>query len=102
MSQFGKSFEPTGATVNEAVTAAAETVSLAGRLSDRDGAIRVANIGTVTIFITLDGTTPTVSNAIPLVANTAESFSMPAGKTDVKHIAAGAGSTIYVTPGRGI
>lgn len=97
-----KNFEPTGATQNEAVTTAAETVSLAGKLSDKDGSVRLANIGTVTIFVTLDGTTPTVNNAIPLIANTVEAFSMPVGKLDVKHIAAATGSTLYVTPGRGI
>lgn len=102
MSQFGKAFEPTGATVNEAVTGSAETVSLAGRLSDRDGAIHVVVIGTQTVFVRLDGVTPTVSNAMPLLAGSIQTFAMPAGQTDIKHIAAGAGSTIYVTPGRGV
>lgn len=97
-----KNFEPTGATQNEAVTTSAETISLAGKLSDKDGSVRLANIGTVTIFVTLDGTTPTVNNAIPMPANTVEAFSMPVGKLDVKHIAAATGSTLYVTPGRGI
>lgn len=101
MSQFGKTFEPTGLTVNEAVTSGMETLSLAGRLSDRDGSVRIANIGTQTVFITLDGTNVTTSNGIPLIANTAESFAMPAGKTDIKHIAGASGSTLYVTPGRG-
>lgn len=101
MSQFGKSFEPTGATVNEAVTSSAETVSLAGRLSDRDGAIHVYIKGTQDVFIRLDGTTPTVSNAMPCPAGTVQTFAMPAGQTDIKHIAAASGSTIYVTPGRG-
>ena len=102
MSQFGKSFEPTGATVNEDVTGSAETVSLASRLSDRDGAIHVVVLGTQTVFIRLDGVTPTVSNTLPLPAGSIQTFSMPAGQTDVKHIASGAGSTIYITPGRGV
>lgn len=97
-----RSFEPTGATVNEAVTTSAETVSIANAVSDRDGSVRIANIGTQTVFIRLDGTTPTTSNGIPVLANTVECFSMPAGKTDVKHIASATGSTIYVTPGRGV
>jgi hypothetical protein len=102
MSQFGKSFEPTGATVNEAVTTSAETVSLEGRLSDRDGAIHVYAKGTADIFIRLDGVTPTVSNAMPIAAGSTQTFSMPAGKVDVKHIAAATGTTIYITPGRGV
>jgi hypothetical protein len=102
MNAIGRTFQSTGVTVNEAVTGSAETVSIAAALGDRDGAVRIANIGTVTIFITLDGTTPTTSNGIPMIANTVECFSMPQGKTAVKHIASGAGSTIYVTPGRGV
>ncbi len=97
-----KCFEPTGLTINEAVTGSAETLSLAGKVSDRDGAIRVIVIGTVTVFITLDGTAPTVSNGIPLRPDQPEAFTMPQGKVDIKHIASGAGSTLYVTPGRGL
>lgn len=99
---YGRAFEPIGATQNEAVTGSAETISLVGKLPDRDGAIHVFVSGTQTVFITLDGTTPTVSNAMPCPAGTIQTFSMPTGKVDVKHIAAGAGSTIYVTPGRGV
>lgn len=97
-----KTFEPIGTTLNEAVTGSAETISLAGKLSDRDGAVRLLVIGTVTVFVTLDGTTPTTSNGIPLRPDQPEAFTMPTGKLDVKHIASGAGSTLYVTPGRGI
>jgi hypothetical protein len=97
-----RTFEPTGATQNEAVTTSAETISLAGKVNDRDGAIHVYIKGTADVFITLDGTTPTVNNAIPCPAGTVQTFSMPTGKLDVKHIAAAAGSTIYVTPGRGM
>lgn len=101
MSNFTRPFEPTGATQNEAVTSSAETVSLTGRLSDRDGAVHIYIKGTQDVFVTLDGTTPTVNNGVPCPAGTVQTFAMPQGKTDVKHIAAAAGSTIYVTPGRG-
>lgn len=102
MNANGRSFEPTGATVNEAVGTTAETVSLSGKLSDRDGAVHIYVKGTQDVFIRLDGVTPTVSNAMPLAAGTTQTFSMPQGSLDVKHIAAAAGSTIYVTPGRGV
>jgi hypothetical protein len=97
-----KCFEPVGLTQNEAVTAAAETITLTGKLSDFDGSVRLLVIGTATVFVTLDGTTPTVSNGIPLRPDQPEALSMPAGLLAIKHIAAGAGSTLYVTPGRGL
>lgn len=101
MSVYARPFEPTGATVSEAVGATAETVSLSSRLGDRTGAIHVVVTGTQTVFIRLDGVTPTVSNAMPILAGSVQTFSMPVGAVDVKHIAAATGSTIYVTPGRG-
>src|SRR6478752_4216345 len=98
-----KCFEPIGAlTINEAVTGSMETLSLANKVSDFDGSIRVIVIGTQTVFITLDGTNVTAANGIPLRPDQPEAFSMPVGKLDIKHIAAGAGSTLYITPGRGI
>lgn len=96
------SFEPTGATQNEAVTGAAETITLANKVNDINGAVRLLVIGTQTVFVTLDGATPTTSNAIPLRPDQPEAFKMPTGKLDIKHIAAGAGSTLYVTPGKGL
>jgi hypothetical protein len=102
MSVIGRAFEPTGVTQNEAVTASAEVITLTGRLSDRDGVVRIANIGTQTIYIRLDGTAPTTSTGFPMLANTVECFSMPAGSTTVRHIAGSTGSSIYVTPGRGV
>ncbi|HEU4636896.1 MAG TPA: hypothetical protein VFS41_11995 [Edaphobacter sp.] len=95
------SFEPLGATQNEAVTATFETISLAGKLPDKDGAVRLLVIGTQTVFVRLDGTTPTTSNGIPLRPDQPESFKMPVGQVDIKHIASATGSTLYVTPGRG-
>jgi hypothetical protein len=96
-----KVFEPTALTINEAVTGSAETLSLSAKLSDFDGSVRLLVIGTVTVFVTLDGTTPTTSNGIPLRPDQPEAFKMPTGKLDIKHIASGAGSTLYVTPGKG-
>lgn len=97
-----KPFEPTALTINEAVTGSAETLSLSAKVSDFDGSVRLLVIGTVTVFVTLDGTTPTTSNGIPLRPDQPESFKMPTGKLDIKHIASGAGSTLYVTPGKGL
>jgi hypothetical protein len=97
-----KVFEATGTTQNEAVTASAETITLSRKVSDFDGSVRLIVIGTQTVFVTLDGTTPTTSNGIPLRPDKQEAFKMPTGKLDIKHIAAGTGSTLYVTPGKGM
>lgn len=95
-------FEPTGATQNEAVTTSAETISLAVRVSDFDGSVRLFVHGDQVVFVTLDGTTPTTSNGVPLYPFQPEAFKMPTGKLDIKHIAGAAGSTLYVTPGKGL
>jgi hypothetical protein len=95
-------FEPTGLTQNAAVTGSAATITLPAKLSDFDGSVRLLVIGTVTVFVTLEGTTPTTSNGIPLRPDQPESFKMPTGQLAIKHIASGAGSTLYVTPGKGL
>lgn len=101
MSQFGKAFEPTGATQNVAMDGTAKTITIA-RQSDREGAVHLVVIGTEDIFVRLDGVVPTTSNAMPLAGDSnTQVFSMPVGSTTVKAIGT-AGSTLYVTPGRGV
>jgi hypothetical protein len=95
-----KTFLPTGVTQNEAVTTSAETISLSAKLNDIDGSVRLLVIGTQTVFVRLDGTAPTTANGIPLRPDQPETFAMPTGGLDIKHIAGAAGSTLYVTPGR--
>lgn len=94
-------FEPTDATQTDTVTATAKTITLTRAVSDVAGTVRIANIGTNTIFIRLDGVTPTNANAIAMIANSVEVFSVPTGKLTVKYIADATGNSIYVTPGRG-
>lgn len=93
-----KAFEPLGATQNVAMDGTAKTITIA-RLSDREGSVNLVCAGTAVAFVRLDGTTPTTSNAKPLLANTDQTLTMPTGKLEVKLIGA-AGSTVYVTPGR--
>lgn len=100
MNTFSRAFEPIGATQNAVMDGTAKTITLTDALPDRDGSVYVANIGTETAFLRLDGTTPTNTNAMALPAGSAQAFSMPVGKTAVKIIGA-AGSTVYVTGGRG-
>ncbi len=100
MSMYAKVFEPTGLTQNEAVTASAETITVAG-IGDRNATVLLYVSGTQTAFVTVDGTTPTVDNGIPVAPGAYITVTMPTDKRDVKHIAAGTGSKLYVTPGRG-
>jgi hypothetical protein len=80
----------------------AKTITLANAVGDIDGAVHIYVDGTEVVFTRLDGTTPTTSNAMPVGKSGAcQVFSMPAGKLTVKLIGA-AGSTAYVTPGRGV
>jgi hypothetical protein len=102
MNAIGRTFEPTGRTQNSgAMDGTAKTVTLPGKLSDLDGAVHLYVKGTEDIFVTLDGVTPTTTNALPLAAGSTQTLSMPAGKLAIKAIGA-AGSTLYVTPGRGV
>jgi hypothetical protein len=94
-------FQPIAATQNAAVTSTPATITLTHAGADVSGTVRIANIGTQTVFIRLDGTAADVTTAIPLLANTVEVFSLLTGATTIKHVAAASGSTLYVTPGVG-
>jgi hypothetical protein len=94
-----KPFKPTGATQNSVMDGTAKTITIE-RQSDVDGSVNLVVVGTSTAFVRLDGVTPTTSNAKPLLAGTDSTLGLPAGATTVKLIGA-AGSTVYVTPGRG-
>jgi hypothetical protein len=94
-----KPFKPTGATQNSVMDGTAKTITL-DRQSDVDGSVNLVVVGTATVFVRLDGVTPTTSNAKALLAGTDSTLQMPSGALTVKLIGA-AGSTVYVTPGRG-
>jgi hypothetical protein len=97
---YGRAFEPTGATQNSVMDGTAKTVTIEAA-GDRDSTVHLVVIGTETVFVRLDGTTAATTTAMPLAAGSTQTFSMPAGKTTVKAIGT-AGSTLYVTPGRGV
>lgn len=94
-----KPFEPLGATQNAVMDGTAKTITIS-RVSDVDSSVNVVVIGTQTAFVRVDGTAPTTSNAKPMLANSDQTLQMPAGSTTV-NIIGSAGSTVYVTPGRG-
>lgn len=82
-----------------AVTAASQAITLTvAGLGTRT--IRVVNSGTQTVFMRYNAAA-TVAASLPILANTVEVFVLPNDVTTLNFIAAGAGSTVYVTPGEG-
>ena len=84
-------------TVSGAVGATASDITIAAGA----GALRLANIGTQIVFWKLNSGGASVSTDTPLLPNSVEMFSCPPGTSKISVIAAGAGSTLYVTPGTG-
>lgn len=64
--------------------------------------MRLANIGTQTIFVALGTVTASASTSMPIMANTIEMFSLPGGVNTLSVIAAATGSTLYATIGIGL
>ena len=92
------------ATVNTAVTGSNQTLALGAGVGLGTVAVRVANIGTQTIFIDF-GTSNTVAataTSIPMLANTVEVFTIPNDVTHIAFVAGTTGSTVYVTVGEGL
>lgn len=91
-------FEPDGTgTQNAVMDGTAKTITL-NVTAGRNTSIYVAVSGSQNVFMRLDGTAPTTSNALCLLAGSQQTFSMPTGKNTVKLIGS-AGSTVYVTSG---
>ena len=99
-----EAFAPVTATVNFAVTTASARVSLRSLLPVvNQPVVRLANVGTSTIFVNFGDSTVTVTaaNGFPMIANSVECFSIPITATHVAAIASAAGSTLYATVGAG-
>jgi hypothetical protein len=92
-------FAQTGATVNVAVTGSAQNLTFTAPATNTSPVLRLCNIGTQTVFINFQATA-TVSNGIPLLANSAETFEQ-GSTTTLSVIAATTGSTLYATTGFG-
>lgn len=90
-------------TANGAVTASVTQITLPNGPYDTETVGRFVNIGTQTIFWAY-GTQSSlsVSNGVPMLPNTVETFSLPPGITTISVIAAATGSTLYVTAGDGM
>jgi len=90
-------------TVNVAVTAASQALTIPD-VPFGTRSLRLANIGTQTVFIDFGTTSGTASltTSIPLIANTSEVFTIDNNITYVNVIAASTGSTMYATYGEGL
>lgn len=94
-------FLPQG-TASVAVTATAQTLNLpAAVVPNTLNQLSLTNAGTQTVFARWDGTTATVSNAMPILSNQRVLVSVPSTATALSVISASTGSTLYVTIGAG-
>ena len=101
-------FCPFGVTSNVTATTALATVTVTGSGPSLtagkflpDG-MRLANLGTVAVFIQLGVTAPTVAltTGIPVFGNTVETFQFK-GQNAIAFTSAGT-TTLYITPGEGL
>jgi hypothetical protein len=99
-----EAFLPIGNTVDFAVTGTTASAQLRIPMPVQPSVVRLANIGTQTVFIAFgDSTvTATVADGFPMIANSVECISMPSTATHVAAIASGTGSTLYATVGEGV
>jgi hypothetical protein len=84
-------------TVSGAVTGVAADLTIAAGASS----VMLTNVGTQTVFFKFNTGGASATTDTPLLPNTQSVFSMPPGTTKISAIAAGAGSTLYATPGTG-
>lgn len=92
-------FSPIGATVNIAVTGSAQTLTFTQEVSGATN-LRLANVGTQTVFVRTDGVTATAAAGMPILANSVEVIDKGSRAT-LSVIAGATGSTLYATTGFG-
>lgn len=94
-------FLPQG-TTSVAVTGTAQTLSIGTTtLPSTLTQLVLTNVGTQTVFYRADGTTATTSNAMPIIANSHVTVSVPSYTTALSVISSTTGSTLYATVGAG-
>jgi len=94
---------PTAASTTAlAVTGSNQTLTLSPNGGAMTRSMRLANIGTQTVFVALGTVTSSVTTSMPILANSVEVFTLPASITTLSVIAAGTGSTLYATIGDGV
>ena len=94
-------FNPTGTTVNIAVTAASQNLTLPVQNKGGQNNYRLVNAGSQTVFFKKGADGASLTTSIPVLAGSVECFEMEPGVTTIAVIAAAVGSTLYVTAGKG-
>lgn len=109
--QSGFPFQPRASNVNPptgtsslAVTAAVQQINLPSPAPyETECTARFANVGSQVIYWCYGAQAGLLAtNGVPMLPNTVETFSIPAGVSQISVIAAAAGSTLYITPGDGM
>lgn len=99
-----RAFRPLADTQNVVVTGTAQTLTFNYQIGTN--AMRVCNIGTQTVFVVINDATSnktaTVAIGMPIPAGNTEVFTVGNGNQTMSIIAAGTGSTLYVTQGEGL
>ena len=95
-SLFNFKARPQG-TVNGAVTGTSADITMAGSADT----IRLTNVGNQVVFWKVGTGGASATADTPLLPNSSEVFSVPPATTIIAAIAAGAGSTLYISPGVG-
>lgn len=85
-------------TVSGAVSAVAADITITAIGAN---AVRLANVGSQVVFWKFNTGGADATADTPLLPNSAEVFMMPHSTTKISAVAAGTGSTLYVTPGVG-
>lgn len=97
---MNRPFAPAGATQNTAVTATSSAITLQN--ATYADVLRLANIGTQTIFVEVTSAASAVAatstTSLPIPPNTVQYLTAPRSSF-VSAIAGATGSTLYVTPG---
>lgn len=94
---------PTAASTTAlAVTGSNQTLTLSPNGGAMTRSLRLANVGNQTVFVALGTVTSSVTTSMPVLANSVEVFTLPAGVTTLSVIAASTGSTLYATIGDGV
>ena len=84
------------------VTAEDQTMTLSPNGGTQTRSLRLANIGTQTVFVALGTVHSSVTTSMPVLANSVEVFTLPGGITTLSVIAETTGSTLYATIGDGV
>lgn len=62
----------------------------------------LTNIGTQPVFVAYGSVTANVTSCMPVLPNSKETITVPAGTSQLSVIAPSAGSTLYCTIGKGL